>query len=122
MRCDDDFDCLRGQFCATDKSLCLEEGQQKIGQEDKDSSNSTFTNGISEIKSQISTKKASRAAPTRTKRRRQKKQLRCDDEFDCLRGQYCATDKSLCFDEGHQQFGEECTRSGGNFHKILHKL
>ena len=55
-------------------------------------------------------------------RGRRRRQLKCENDFDCYRGQYCATDKLLCFDEGHQQFGEECTRSGGNFQKILHKL
>jgi hypothetical protein len=60
--------------------------------------------------------------PKTRKSSRKRRQLKCHDEFDCYRGQYCATDKSLCFDEGHQKFGEECTRNGGNFHKILHRL
>ena len=54
--------------------------------------------------------------------RRKRLQLKCENDLDCYLGQYCATDKSLCFDEGHQKFGEECTRNGGNFHKILNKF
>ena len=56
------------------------------------------------------------------KRGRRRQQLKCENEFDCYLGQYCATDKSLCFDEGHQKFGEECTRNGGNCHKILYTV
>ena len=59
---------------------------------------------------------------SKTRKSRRRRQLKCENDFDCYRGQYCATDKSLCLDEGHQQFGEECTRNGGNCHKILYKL
>ena len=40
------------------------------------------------------------------------------DEFDCYRGQYCATPENVCMDELNLEFGDECERDGGNFHKI----
>merc|ERR1712037_431684 len=36
----------------------------------------------------------------------------CKNDFDCLRGQFCATDKLLCVDNGQQKFGEHCIRNG----------
>ena len=52
------------------------------------------------------------------RRRREKEQMDCEDEFDCFRGQYCATPENVCMEELNLEFGDECERNGGNFHKI----
>ena len=52
------------------------------------------------------------------RRRREKQQLDCEDEFDCYRGQYCATPENVCMEELNLEFGDECDRNEGNFHRI----
>ena len=51
-------------------------------------------------------------------KRRNRPPLDCEDEFDCYRGQYCATPENVCMEELNLEFGDKCDRNEGNFHKI----
>ena len=59
--------------------------------------------------------------PKEKRKPRQRLSTSCNDDYDCLRGMYCAIDVQKCMEERNQKFGEECERNGGNFHKILQK-
>ena len=54
-----------------------------------------------------------RNPPKRRKPQRKRKQLECQDDFECYNLQYCAKDVGKCFDLGDAGYKESCRRDGG---------